>query len=64
MERSDFIIAWLKERQAINISALARLVNFDNTSLRKALIGERKIPDNRIHDFEKVLKDYGYEAPK
>lgn len=53
----DFILS----HTAINHSELARLVEWNQTSMSLWLKGERDLPDKHVKKMNRTLKSYGFK---
>lgn len=65
-QRSDHILNFIKEHPAINVAMICRLAGgYDVFNFTNALnTGKRKISEQALPLFEKVLQDYGFEPLK
>ena len=52
---------WIKQREALNYSALAKLVNWSPMSFHQWMKGIRPIPKAKEAALREVLKDYGFK---
>ncbi len=67
LERSNNIIAWLKEHDLISRNALCTKVGYDAASLYKIISGTGSyvaIPSKYLDQLEEILTDYGYITAK
>ena len=62
-QRSDVIIAWLKEHDLISKNALCTRVGYDVSSLYKVMSGTGNyvaIPPKYLDEMEAILAKYGF----
>ncbi|MEQ9008748.1 MAG: hypothetical protein RLN88_04220 [Ekhidna sp.] len=51
---------FILERDALNRTKLARLIDWSPQSMNDWLKGKRGIPDDRLKDLEALLVNYGF----